>query len=113
MSRFLFHTFESQRNLTTSAHRKIQRYSFIRKCSLYFCKKVYLLYKTSHFESCSVKYGENSKIGKKIGLISNRVQFKQQLLTTISIVSYGRQIRNLAEIENLQPHVTLEILFVD
>ena len=50
---------------------------------------------------------------KKIGLISNRVQFKQQLLTTISIVSYGRQIRNLAEIENLQPHVTLEILFVD
>ena len=53
------------------------------------------------------------KLAKKIGLISNRVQFKQQLLTTISIVSYGRQIRNLAEIENLQPHVTLEILFVD
>ena len=53
------------------------------------------------------------KLAKKIGLIWNRVQFKQQLLTTISIVSYGRQIRNLAEIENLQPHVTLEILFVD
>ena len=53
------------------------------------------------------------KLAKKIGLISNRVQFKQQLLTTISIVSYGRQIRNLAEIEILQPQVTLEILFVD
>ena len=49
----------------------------------------------------------------KSGLISNRVQFKQQLRTTISIVSYGRQIRNLAEIEILQPQVTLEILFVD